>query len=294
MDNQLTVLLKEQKVNIWNAKASYLNEKQDIYFKRALINIFENDDILALSQTEVGAKSILRCLAAALQMGLQIGGQIPQAYVVAMPVKDKTSGKYIKKATLIPTLAGYKFIALSDPPILQDVFISAAYEKETISINKPAGIVNHELSLGEDRGKLVGVYAILTNLNGTVRADWMSRKEIENVRNTRSPSYKAFLDKKLSRDNCTWETDFDQQAIKTAGKRFLKPYAALKEGLYMALACDEEKTVNPVEGDIEDRVGQALDNVNIIEVEPETEETEAKEETGTPEDFLNGEKDSIF
>jgi len=291
MSNQLQVLLNDnRKKELWDTKASYLKENQDVYFKRALLNIFENNEILSLAQTEDGAKSIFKCLAAALQMGLQIGGQIPQAYVVAMP-----SGNNKKKAVLIPTFTGYRFIAVSAPPVLEDIYISAAYEKDKISIDKPNGVVKHEIHTGPDRGKLVGVYAILTNLNGTMRADWMSRKEIENVRDNHSSSYIAFKAKKLSSKNCAWETDFDQQAIKTAGKRFLKPYAALKEGLFMALACDEDKIVVPVEGDIEDRVSQSLDNVidvdHIPEEKPAHEEPETKD---TPEDFLADGKKSIF
>lgn len=268
-DNKLVTLINEKKNDLWQIKASYLTEGQEIYFKRALLNIMENKDIVELSKTLPGAGSILRCISSALQMGLQIGGQVPQAHIVAMPTKDG------RKATLIPTLNGYRFISLSSPPVLSDFFISAVYleELKDFKIDKPAGIVTHFLFPGDNRGPLIGVYAILEDLNGKKRADWMTRTEIENVRNFHSPAYKAYLAGNIKQDKCAWETDFDQQAIKTAGKRFLKPYAALKEGLAMALTCEDEKS-EPENGDITDRVGSALDN--IIEVEPELPKNKSK------------------
>jgi recombinational DNA repair protein RecT len=270
--------MEEKKQDIWMVKASYMSEGQEIYFKRALLNIKENNDLLAMSKTKEGAESLFTCISNALQMGLQIGGQIPQAYIVAMPTKNG------KKAVLVPTINGYKFIVLSDPPVLKDFFISPVYEKELdgFSINKPGGIVNHMIYAGKDRGQLIGVYAIMENLSGVKRADWMTRTEIENLRNNYSPSYKAYKAGKLPAEYCSWLTDFDMQAIKTAGKRFLKPYAGLKEGLAMALSVSDEieeiMPIQPDNRDIEDRVNSKLDNIIDAESEPIEEEKPQKEE----------------
>jgi recombinational DNA repair protein RecT len=211
---------------------------------------------------------------------LQIGGVIPQAYIVAMPTKDGM------KPTLIPTVDGYRFVALSDPPILKDFFISAVYEKEVESgfrIDMPNGKVEgHFVFLGPDRGKMIGVYAILTHLDNTKTAQWMPIQDIENVRNHHSPSWKAYKNDKMSADKCAWVTDADMMAIKTAGKRFLEPYVALKEGLQMVLNIDEDDTTNGAQEQdkrpIVDRVGDRLDDIieTTAKVEMTAEEPKAE------------------
>jgi recombinational DNA repair protein RecT len=281
MPNELMTIVNEKQTALWALRASYMPKNIDIdmYFKRSLINILENKDLAQMSQTKDGAGKIIQCLAKALQMGLQIGGVIPQAYVVAMYTKDGM------KPTLIPTIDGYRFVALSDPPILKDFFISAVYEKEVdkgFRIDMPNGKVEgHFVYMGVDRGKLIGVYAILTHLNGTTTAGWMPRQDIDNVRNNHSPSYKAFKAGKMPSDKCAWETDYDMMAIKTAGKRFLEPYVALKEGLQMVLNTDDEEISNgngePDNRNIQQRVGSKLDSIIEAETVPEM-----KAETGQP------------
>jgi hypothetical protein len=68
--------------------------------------------------------------------------------------------------------------------------------------------------------------------------------------------------------------------MKSAAKKFLKPYAAMKEGLAMALAVDDGDPVRD-NRPITDRVGDALDGVIDAEFEPETPEKKEPETAAT-------------
>jgi hypothetical protein len=71
-NNQLVTLVNTKQNELWKVKASYLTESQDVYFKRAILNIFDNAELVKLSKTESGARSLFMCINRALQMGLQI------------------------------------------------------------------------------------------------------------------------------------------------------------------------------------------------------------------------------
>lgn len=80
-----------------------------------------------------------------------------------------------------------------------------------------------------DMGKIVGVYAVATFPDGTRQAEFMSRSEVEKVRN-RSETYKAWVAGKIK--SCTWQTDFGEMTRKTVVKRLVKylPFVSQKLG----------------------------------------------------------------
>jgi phage RecT family recombinase len=219
-ENALVTLVNTKKSELWQVKASYLTETQDVYFKRAILNIFENSDLVTLSNNPTGARSIFMCLSRALQMGLQIGGQTPQAYLVP----------FGGKAELIPTAAGYRYIVTSEPPVLTDYVQKPVYDGDECKIDAMTGEVKHMIKITETKRKMIGIYAVFTELDGTKHADYISRGDIESIRDkwSKQPSGKA------------WTNAFEAMAMQKAAKHFLKPYAAQKEGLAMALAVSEE------------------------------------------------------
>lgn len=223
-ENQLVTLVKTKQPDLWQVKASYLTEKQDVYFKRTLLNIFEDKNLIALTNDKKGAHSLLMCISRALQMGLQIGGQVPQAYIVAMG----------ETAQLIPTAAGYRFIVTSEPPVLMDYIQKPVYEGDNVTIDAMTGEIKHEIRITDTKRKLIGIYAQFTELDGSKHADYISRGDIESIRDkwSKQPEGKA------------WKNAFEAMAMQKAAKHFLKPYAALKEGLAMALAIEETEENN--------------------------------------------------
>jgi len=275
-ENQLFAMVKTKQSDLWQIKAGFLKEKEEVYFKRALLTIAQDKNLLALTKTKPGAQSLFMCLSTALQMGLQIGGQIPQAYIV--PMKDT--------ATLIPTADGFKFIVLSDPPVLKSFVIRAVYEGEKFSLNYATGEVRHEIDMKTKRGELMGVYGMITELDGTKTAEYMPRGEIELIRDRHSVYFSKFK-------KGPWKDDFVMMCIKTAAKRFLKPYAALKEGLNIeAFLKEESDNGNNNNGDIQDRACSIVDDVIEADATVEMSAEAEKPENGNDKqpDFKFGDQ----
>lgn len=270
--NELFALVESKQNELWEIKANFLKEEQSVYFKRALLYVSQNSDLMKITKG-AGAKSIFNCISNALQMGLKLGGQIPHAHIV--PMKET--------ATLIPTADGYKFIALTDPPVLKSFIVRAVYDGEKFSLNYTTGEVNHEIDYKTKRGDLMGVYCMITELDGVKKAEFMYLDDINHIRNTYSPTWKAVKAKKLSENYCPWLTDPVMMALKTATKRFLKPYASLKEGLLWALSLQEE-TPEQDNRPIESRAGSILDDAIEVDATVEmTAEAEKPEEKKPPE-----------
>lgn len=272
--NALITMIDAKREGLWNLKASYLPKiNQEVYFKRALITVMESKELAALAKTEIGALSILKAIGKALQMGLQIGGNIPQAYIV----------KFGETAGLIPTAEGYRFICMADPdPVLKNFSVRAVYDGEDFSLDYGTGTVKHAYN-GKGRGKLIGVYCQIEDLNGNRKVEYMPREEIERIRDTHS---KYFINFKKG----PWKDDFDAMCLKTAAKKFLKPYAAMKEGLAMALAVDDGEPVRD-NRPIQSRVGDQLDDVLDAEFEP-AESTPPQEGSGVPPKAVSDQKES--
>jgi recombinational DNA repair protein RecT len=263
--NNITALekvVKENKNDLWSQKAEYLTTGKEIWFSRALMEISGNEYLAKVAENQTGQESIITGLGKALQLGLMIGGVIPHCYLVPQ------SGR----VRLDITIDGYKFIACGGKnPVISDFVINAVYEKEAdkLEIDFAQNTVkNHKAYLLGDRGELVGVYCIITHLNGKDQVKWLPRKEIDRIRNDYSKGYQAYLDKKVT--TSTWISEYDKMAIKTAGKQFLKEFASRKESLKMALD-SEEIPETPA-----DRI---IHNVPAIEVKKE----DVKVENSEPE-----------
>jgi phage RecT family recombinase len=249
--NALITMIDAKREGLWNLKASYLPKiNQEVYFKRALITVMESKELAALAKTEIGALSILKAIGKALQMGLQIGGNIPQAYIV----------KFGETAGLIPTAEGYQFICTTEPDqILKSFDVRAVYDGEDFAIDYSAGTVKHTFSGGK-RGKLSGVYCRCEDMDGNKMVGYYTREDLERVRDTKSRYF-------MSTKKGPWLDDFDAMCKKTAAKNFLKPFSSKKEGLAMALAVDDGEPVRD-NRPIQSRVGDQLDDVLDAEFEP--------------------------
>ena len=267
-ENALLALVNTKQDTIWNIRPRYLTMKKETYFNRALVEIFNDNKLVEMTKTPAGAKSIFDGIKKALTMGMQIGGATPHCYLV--PMKDKV--------TFVPTFDGYKFIALSEPnPVLKNIVIRGVYEKEAETLEIDFGnntVKGHKACLTGNRGKLIGVYGILTDLNGNDHVEWMPAEEINRIRDNYSQSFK------FQKDQSTWVKEYDKQALKTAGKQFLKPYAMLKEGLALALEIEDIEEIEP---EVSSRVESRLANMNSEDAEiiEETIEEVKHEETDT-------------
>lgn len=195
----------------------------DTWTKRALVDITTNENLRPVIQTREGVHSIYSALSKAATMGLQVGGQFPQAYLVPK------SGK----AVLMPSADGYIFMTTYGPGAIFSVEpqLHEVYDQDKLAIREAEGKWIHEYPndnpLGE-RGKLIGYFTVLEFKDGRRAIPYVRIAEIEAIEkgygNTGSTMYQKSL------------VDAHR---KTAMKKMLKPYAKLCEGLAMLMSLDE-------------------------------------------------------
>lgn len=150
-------------------------------------------------------QSILKCSADMLQLGLEVGGPLGQAYLV--PFRNGKTGEVECQAII-----GYRGLielarrskAFSSTPNAQLVYKN---DHVRIRLGSAPG-VEHEPASG-DRGEIVGAYCIAwVNSETHPLVEWMNIAEINKIRQ-----------RSKSRDNGPWVTDFDQMARKSVLRR---------------------------------------------------------------------------
>jgi phage RecT family recombinase len=218
----------------------------ETWIKRAVVSIANNDQLSDVLKTKAGLFSIYKGLARAANMGLQFGGQFPQAYLTP----------YDGKAELIVSAEGYKHTAVHGPgAVLSDCIFRRVYEGEQFAIDFARNEVRHNYDGKTERGKLAGVYGILTRSDGAVVVDYMTRTEALQIRDAHSKAYKG------GKPGTPWRTDEDAMIEKTAAKKFLRKYAAEAEGLAMLFGQDSDDAddYTPPPRDMGDRMAAHLD-----------------------------------
>lgn len=244
--NALITMIDAKRESLRSVFPSYMNGVDfDLFLKRNTISVLQNKDIVKYTQTERGVMSLYMCIFHACENGFQLGGLSPHAYIV--PFGDE--------AALIPSAAGYRFIVNVDDPVLSDYIQKPVYDGDDCHIDAMTGEVKHSINITETKRKLIGIYAVFVELNGNKHADYMSRGDIESIRDkwSKQPEGKA------------WKNAFESMAMNKAAKHFLKPYAEQKEALRRIMALDETQA-QPDNRPISDRVADALDGVIDAEI----------------------------
>lgn len=218
------------------------------WLKRAVISVANNDKLAPVLKTRTGLFSVIKCFEKAATMGLQIGGQFPHAHLIP----------FDGAAELIVSAEGYKHAAVHGPgATLLDVQIVRVYEGEDVKLDAAQGrVISHIIDSSKERGKLKGVYGIITKRDGKTVAEYMTLAEALKVRNEHSYAWKH--------DKSTpWKSDEDAMVEKTAAKKFLRKYAAESEGLAMLFSqeTDDEyiDVTEPPPRDVGDRMAAHLD-----------------------------------
>ena len=250
--------VKSREAQIWESRAEYLKTEQPRYFEKAMLYIAQQESLVQLIGTQEGRTSIMSCLISACQLGLEFGGMYPQAYIV--PFKQKCSdGKYHKVGTLIPSAVGYKTIAMTEPRVIMDAFTRCVYSNEDCRIDFSSGRVHHEFDVikhGGNKGDFLGVYATVYTMDDLQVPLYMSKKDIEAVRNS-TPTYKAGY------KSDAWEQHFEAMAQKTVMKKALKPFVTTKSALASLYQRDGENanhTINLTEDQAQEYREQPIED----------------------------------
>ena len=128
-----------------------------------------------------------------------------------------------------------------------DIYAEVVYEADTFKITK--GLhrdLIHEQDVKVERGAAIGAYAVIAYKDGTHSWEFMSRADIENVRN-RSDSWKAHVAKGY---DTPWKTDEGEMMKKTVLKRLIK-LADISQETSDRIAADPEFTPAPQQVQVE-------------------------------------------
>jgi phage RecT family recombinase len=213
------------------------------WMQRAVVSIANNDNLREVLQSKQGLFSVYKSLAKAATMGLQIGGQFPQAHLT--PFQGKVE--------LIVSAEGYKHAAVHGPgAVLSSVDVRRVYDGEQVHIDVGGGKVDHVIDVTKDRGKLIGVYGIMVTADGRRIVEYMTRDEALSIRDRHSVAYRS--------GKGPWKTDEDAMIEKTAAKKFLRRFAAEAEGLALLFGGDDQdEDYTPPPRDVSERMAGHLE-----------------------------------
>lgn len=162
------------------------------------------------SLTECNAQSVYNAIKMAAHDGLIPDGREGTITSYRKNIGSKTHPEYEKHAQWNPMIFGLvqKLGRYSIALDTQCVFEHDEFEQ---AFGDDARIVHMPPKLGKDRGKMVGVYAIITMPNGHRYREVMSVDQVDQIRNcSRDP------------DSGAWRDWYDEMARKSVARRLIK------------------------------------------------------------------------
>jgi recombination protein RecT len=161
----LQVFLKTREKSLAQYVAGRL--KPDTLVKLALLEFSQNEWLRKCSPD-----SIYAALITSAQLGLEPGAAKGEAYLV--PFKGR--------CTLVPGYRGLIKLALRSTAV-KSIYSHLVHDADEFSIelgSEPR--VVHRPSLDEDRGPIVGAYAVAHLANGAIDVEWMGITVLERIR----------------------------------------------------------------------------------------------------------------
>jgi len=232
---------------------------------------------------ECDPRSIFAAVIQASQLGLEVG-LMGEAYLV--PFGDQCQ--------LIPGYTGLMKLARQSG-LVQDIYAHEVRvnDKFTLKLGMERSL-EHEPLTGpggfpasdEERGEVVGFYAVAVFKDGSRTFVAMSRKEVEKIRDN-SKGYQAA---KRYKKESVWDSDFTAMGLKTAIRRlckFLPKSPELATALALDAASEQGKAQNlnlndVIEGNyapvvIDEETGEVLDADEKVGAKPDPTAQKPKE-----------------
>lgn len=232
------------------------------FVRIAITTIRQNPKLAKCSQ-----ESLLGALMTSAQLGLE-PGILGQAYLI--PYGNNVQFQI-----------GYKGMIelLRRSGQLSDIYACEIRKNDDFQIT--LGLhrdIKHNINFNEDRGEVVGYYAVAVLKDGANSFEFMTKKQVEEHRDKFSKAG----------DNSPWKTDFDEMAKKTVIKKLLKYLPVSVE--WLENVSKDEKVLT---------VATPTQNSNMDDLEPIeliSEETieEINEETGEIVENNNNVTASLF
>lgn len=194
---------------------------------------------------------------ACAQLGLE--PNTPQGHIYLIPFENSRKGE-----TEVQVVIGYKGLIDLARRSGQIVSLSARviYAKDTFSIDYGTeDRIVHTPYLGGGRGDMVGVYAVAKLKDGGVQFEFMTRPEIDAVRDG-SQGYQTA--KRFNKTNSPWMKYYDEMAKKTVIRRLAK-YLPMSIEMVGAVGIDEsaigkDAAREIIDGDFSILEGLAVDD----------------------------------
>ena len=183
---------------------------------------------------ECDSGSFLTSMISAAQMGIAPDGR--NGYLI-----PRWNGKTSRmECTFMPSYIGLVTLVRKNPEVA-DIYAETVCEHDAFRITK--GLhrdIVHEVNVKESRGPIIGVYAVIAYKDGRNSWEFLSREEVEAVRN-RSDSWKAHVAKGY---DTPWKTDEGEMFKKTALKRLIK-LADISQETAERIAVDNTLDITP-------------------------------------------------
>jgi len=247
---QIGQMLEERKSKL--AKVLPKHISADRLVRVALLAMARNPDLLLCTQA-----SIAIAVEQAAQYGLEPGGPLGDAYLV--PYRNNKLAEKAKREGRGPThecqlILGYQgMISLArrsgEIAKIESRIVRAVDEFDYQYGDAP--YLRHKPAPGDDeeRGELVGAYAVATLRDGTKQFEVMTYQQLTKIR-----------DRSRASDNGPWRTDFEEMARKTVVRRLFK---YLPKSVDMRTQLDRED--NAEAGIFEDASGGEIIDGSIVE-----------------------------
>ena len=246
----LAGLLRDRKDSIAQLVPEHLTPER---LMRVAVNcVAKTPGLQACSPT-----SLLQCVLAAAEVGLEPGGALGQFYLVP----------FGNVATPIIGYRGLLELARRSGQIAS-IRAVVVYEKDTFKLTE--GIeqtIIHERYLNGPPGPLVYVYAVAKLKDGSVQVEVMSRAQVDAVK-----------DRSRAGKSGPWVTDYEEMAKKTVFRRLAKWLPLSSERFERAMELDNNdyvdgevmsEAVASEAVSVKERVGAKVRKVRIEDVPPE-------------------------
>lgn len=217
---------------------------------------------------ECDKKSLYAAVMRAAQLGLEPDGILGQAYLIP----------YGKQVQFIPGYKGLIDLARRSGDVI-NIIAKEVYKNDTFRVNWANEIPFEHVPLMEgDRGEVTHFWALARFKDGGFHWDYLTRKEVENIR-----------DRSSGKNNAVWKDFFVEMGKKTAIRRIAKylPMSVQRASMVEDLVEAKKKFTIDSYGDI------IVDNNGTIEGEAEVVEAKTAKLDNFAKEEVNSETGEV-
>jgi recombination protein RecT len=165
--------------------------------------------------------SVFQAVLQSAETGLELGSAMGHAYLVP----------YGQDAKFIPGYRGLLDLVRRSGTV-KDIQLELVYTKDLFEREGGFEPKFRHVPVDGDRGEIRGAYCVMRFKDGGTQATWMTKKEIDAIRD-------VVLAKQRGRSDSPWSAHYGQMALKTVVRRACK-IAPVSREVAMAVAADEE------------------------------------------------------